>query len=231
MKDVLKQTLLAIDTATEACSAALQKDGATSVRYQIAPQKHNTLIFDMCRQLFSGSGTTFDQLDALIFGRGPGSFTGVRIAVSLAQSVTYTRDIPLVPVSNLKAVAQIAMDKYDAENICVAMDARMEEIYYACFRRNKQGIAQKVTEEAVLSPAKIQAPKDFNCIGVGTGWKCAGDVLSQRLGDKLMSIDPDILPTAEIMLKLAHPQIQSGKTHASEQITPTYLRNPLHRGG
>lgn len=220
-------TVLAVDTATEACSASLLKDGSVTERYQIAPQKHNTLIFEMCHSIFDQAQITFDNLDALVFGRGPGAFTGVRIAASFAQAIAYAKSMPLVPISNLQTVAQSTADKHNTDAVCVAMDARMNEVYSACYQRDPQGIMQAITEETVTAAHDIQIPDDFHCIGAGTGWRCANDALSAKLGERLQACDPDALPDATTMLKIATPLIQTKSFTPANQAFPQYLRNPI----
>src|SRR5688572_20199128 len=125
-----KMKLLALETATDACSAALWIDGAILGRYRLAPREHARLILPMCEELLAEAGIELAQLDGIGVGRGPGSFTGVRIACSAAQGLAYALDIPVSPVSTLAALAQGTMEEWDARCVLSALDARMGEIYF-----------------------------------------------------------------------------------------------------
>lgn len=173
--------VLAIDTATEACSAALHCGGLTRRRFEIAPRRHNTLIFEMCESLFAETGAGLGDLDALVFGRGPGAFTGVRIAASFAQGVGYARGLPVVPVSDLRAVAQAAMQRHNAASVLVAMDARMGEVYYGFFTRGKDGLAAPAGDEGVAAPEQVPVAADFHGITAGSAWRAHRDALSKAL--------------------------------------------------
>ena len=224
-----KPVLLAIDTATEACSAALLKNGTITARYEIAPRRHNILIFEMIREVLAKTDTQISDINAIAFGRGPGSFTGVRIAASLAQSIAYVHHLPLIPVSNLQIVAQIGLDANTTDAVCVAMDARMEEIYCAYYERAPDGLAKLLTEEQVIPPTELEVPQGFQGISVGSGWKSAKTELESVLKDHITSYDPEILPNAETMIKLALPRLQSGEIVSPNQGIPNYLRNPFSK--
>src|SRR5687767_3987718 len=120
--------LLAIDTSTEACSAALSSNGAIIERYEIAPQQHGQLILSMIESLLSEASLQITQLNALAFGRGPGSFTGIRIAAGVIQALAFAQDLPVVPISTLQALAQNAYNTVQATHVLSAIDARMGEI-------------------------------------------------------------------------------------------------------
>ena len=100
--------ILAIDTATEACSAALYVDGKVRSHYQLAPREHSLLILKMVEQLLVDANAKVKQLDAITFGRGPGSFMGLRIAAGVVQGIAYAHDIPVIPLSTLQVIAQRA---------------------------------------------------------------------------------------------------------------------------
>jgi len=178
-------TVLAIDTATEACSAALHCGGAVRRRFEIAPRRHNTLIFEMCESLFEETGAGLGDLDAIVFGRGPGAFTGVRIAASFAQGVGYGRGLPVVPVSDLRAVAQAAMERHNAASALVTMDARMGEVYYGCFRRGEDGLAAPAGDEGVAPPEQVPVAAGFRGICAGSAWRVHRDALNKALGNAL----------------------------------------------
>ena len=134
MKNV---TLLALDTATEACSVALLRGGEKTHLAQFAQREHTKHILPMVDEILAQAGITLHQVDALVFGRGPGSFTGVRIGAGIAQGLAFGADLPVIPVSNLVAMAQTAYVQYQAENVLTAIDARMNEVYFAQWQAQK----------------------------------------------------------------------------------------------
>ena len=231
MGEAIRQTVLAVDTATEACSAALLVNGEITGRREVAPQRHDALVFEMCRALLREAQIGFEALDALVFGRGPGAFTGVRIAAALVQSIAWVRSLPVVGVSDLQSVAQSAMERRGAQPVLVAMDARMGEVYYGCFECDAQGLACAVGEEGVASPQAVQVPAGFSrvCIGAGSGWKVARAALSTRFDGRLDAVEADILPDAAVMLRLAIPRIRTADILPASGALPVYLRNPLRR--
>ncbi|MCW8941987.1 MAG: tRNA (adenosine(37)-N6)-threonylcarbamoyltransferase complex dimerization subunit type 1 TsaB, partial [Gammaproteobacteria bacterium] len=128
--------ILAIDTATEACSAALYieseaPDAGITSEYQLAPREHSRLILKMIDRLLSQAGIAVAELDAIAFGRGPGSFMGLRIAAGVVQGIAFAHDIPVIPVSTLKTIAQRAYELTGSKNVLAAIDARMDEVYWA----------------------------------------------------------------------------------------------------
>ena len=132
--------LLAIDTATEGCSAALVNDQQLLTRMEVQPRKHAELILPMLDELLSEAGLAISQLDALAFGRGPGAFTGVRIATGVIQGIAFGADLPVVPVSTLRALAQRAFQEYQHANVLTAFDARMDEVYWASYQLAENGL-------------------------------------------------------------------------------------------
>jgi tRNA threonylcarbamoyladenosine biosynthesis protein TsaB len=117
--------ILAVDTATEACSAALYIDGEIEQKFELAPREHTQFILQMIESLLVEADLKMNQLDALAFGRGPGSFTGVRIATGVVQGIGFAADLPVVPISTLASIAQVMQDDHGADKVLYAIDARM----------------------------------------------------------------------------------------------------------
>ncbi len=132
--------LLAIETAAEACSAALLIDGEISLRYEVQPRKHSELIMSMLNSLLQEADLSPARLDGLAFGCGPGSFTGVRIAAGVAQGVALGADLPVVRVSTLAALAQGYFRQSGHTSVLPAFDARMQEVYWGCYRLQDSGL-------------------------------------------------------------------------------------------
>lgn len=214
--------LLVIDTATEACSAALSIDGKVSSMFELCPQQHSQRILPMVEQLLNEAGVSIQQLDYLGFGRGPGSFTGVRIATGILQGLALGTELPVVGVSTLAAMAQQAITLHDADSVAVAIDARMEEVYFGCFT-NVDGIAKLHTEEAVLNPENtlLQLDNQIQHIA-GTGW----DAYPQL--SAYCQTPPEILyPDARYMLPLALEMIADELATDIENVQPVYLRDKV----
>ncbi len=215
--------ILAIETATEACSAALGIDGEIIERYAVAPRRHAGLILNMVEELLAESGSSLAGLDALAFGRGPGGFTGVRIAAGVVQGLAFGAALPVIPVSTLAALAQAAGREGDA--VLAAMDARMGEVYWGLFKKDEDNGVLPVNAEQVSKPEQVQVPAGDDWHGVGSAWHSYGDVLNNNLSGRLKSVRADCFPRAGCVLELALREFSAGNTVAPEQALPSYLRN------
>ncbi len=226
--------LLALDTATEGCSAALWIDGAMIHREVEVGRGHSGLILSMIDQLLAEGAVALGSLDALAFGRGPGSFTGVRLAASVAQGLAFGAGLPVVPVSDLRAVAQRAWSEGgDAAtpHALVCNDARMHEVYWGCFELGADRLMHPVGEEHVGPPATVEVPGSWaglRVTGAGRGFR-AYPVLRDRLGAALTHIAADILPGAPEIACLAVAEARVGNVLLPEQAVPVYLRDDVAR--
>lgn len=218
--------LLALDTATEACSAALLIDGKVRERFEIAPRAHARLLLPMLDELLKEAGLAPAQLDAVAFGRGPGSFTGVRIAASVAQGIAFAADLPVLPVSTLAALAWPAL-RNGADRVFAAIDARMGEIYSAAYARSAQGGLQTLTEERVTPATAVCVPAGDAWQGVGSGWAVYADALRPHFGASLLGFDATALPHAAAIAALAAVDFAQGCAVTAEQALPVYLRNQV----
>ncbi|WHP29664.1 tRNA (adenosine(37)-N6)-threonylcarbamoyltransferase complex dimerization subunit type 1 TsaB [Trabulsiella odontotermitis] len=220
--------ILAIDTATEACSAALWNDGALSAHFELCPREHTQRILPLVQALLDENAIALSDLDALAFGRGPGSFTGVRIGIGIAQGLALGAALPMIGVSTLATMAQGAWRKTGATRVLAAIDARMGEVYWAEYQRDEQGVWHGEASEAVLKPEAVNArlkQLDGNWATVGTGWQAYPDMAQ---GAELTLTDGDVLlPSAEDMLPLACQLYSEQKTVAVENAEPKYLRNEV----
>ncbi|WP_313485578.1 tRNA (adenosine(37)-N6)-threonylcarbamoyltransferase complex dimerization subunit type 1 TsaB [Pseudescherichia sp.] len=220
--------ILAIDTATEACSVALWNDGTTSAHFELCPREHTQRILPLVQQTLNDSGVTLAELDALAFGRGPGSFTGVRIGIGIAQGLALGAELPMIGVSTLATMAQGAWRKTGATRVLAAIDARMGEVYWAEYQRDEQGIWHGEESEAVLKPEAVSerlSQLSGAWATVGTGWPAWPD-LGKESGLAL-SDGGILLPAAEDMLPLACQLFAQQRTVAVEHAEPVYLRNEV----
>ncbi|WP_312238394.1 tRNA (adenosine(37)-N6)-threonylcarbamoyltransferase complex dimerization subunit type 1 TsaB [Stenotrophomonas sp.] len=214
--------LLAFETATEACSVALYVDGQVLERFEIAPRRHAELSLPWAEALLAEAGVARSQLDAIALGRGPGAFTGVRLAIAIAQGIALALDRPLVPVSTLQVLALRA--PADADHVLSSIDARMGEVYVARQVR-VDGQWRLQGEETVCAPEAVTLPDGTRWFGVGTGFGAAGGLLANRLADQLDGVDAQALPRASDVLALAVPAFARGEGMAPERVEPAYLRD------
>lgn len=230
---------LAIDASTEACSVALQVNDALSGSkiyscYELCPQSHSLQLLPMVDKLLKEANITLSQCDGLIFGRGPGSFTGVRIGVGVAQGLAFAADLPVIGVSSLQAMAQLAFTKHQQTKVFAAIDARMGEVYNAYFELDENNIMQVKTladqqTEAVTDPVLVQQRLinnvSFPVYGVGTGWDAYEEHLSSL---KSNEGTPDVLfPSAEAMLSIGVAALVRGEGVKAEDAQPVYVRDTV----
>lgn len=215
--------LLAIDTATEACSAALLCDQDLSEEFEIAPRRHAELILPMVDRLLARAGLQLAGLDALAFGRGPGAFTGVRIAAGVAQGLAFAANLPVVPVSTLAALA--AGHDGNATRLLCAIDARMGEVYWCPFAVDTAGKTVPTGSERVSAPGDIAVPGSGPCYGLGSGWERYPEILRECLGVAYAGHDSDRYPRARDIALLARTEYAAGRAVPAEQAVPVYLRD------
>jgi tRNA threonylcarbamoyladenosine biosynthesis protein TsaB len=214
--------ILALDTSTEACSVALWMDGAVAERFELGT-RHSHRILTLTQEVLVETGLSLTRLDAVAFGRGPGSFTGLRICAGVAQGLAFGADVPVVPVSSLAALAQ----GVNAPRVLAAIDARMNQLYWGAYVRNAQGLAELRGEENVLAPGEVSIPADEDWIGAGSGWDRYAALLLERLGDRVREWRPDCFPSARFVAQLGAHELASGRSLAPEQALPVYLRDEV----
>ena len=221
---MLAPRILAIDTATEACSAALWQDGCLLSRYQVAPRGHTDLILPMVAELLAEAELSLSQLDAIAFGRGPGSFTGVRITLGVAQGLAFGADLPLLGVSNLQALAQGAYRACGTDSALAAIDARMGEIYVGGFAL-ADGVMGATDNEQVMMPAEWLASTEGQswAMGVGSGL-VTYPALNVRYGELCQAVS---YPEAQDLLPEALNMWQQGRGVAAADALPVYLRDKV----
>ncbi|RRA91685.1 tRNA (adenosine(37)-N6)-threonylcarbamoyltransferase complex dimerization subunit type 1 TsaB [Aeromonas veronii] len=219
--------ILAVDTATEACSAALLVGDKLFSRWEEAPRDHTRKILPMVQAVLEDAGISLSDLDAIAFGRGPGSFTGVRIGISVAQGLAFGAGVPLIGISTLAAMAQGAYRLDGAQQVLTAIDARMNEVYFGRYELI-DGRMQLVGDEVVSDPVALVDARGklagrVTC--VGTGFETYGETLS-GLADELAESQVRF-PAAEDMLPLARAAWLAGEAVPVEQATPVYLRDKV----
>lgn len=211
--------LLAFELATEACSVALWIDGEVRERYAVAPRRHAELALPWADALLAEAGIAKAALDGIGVGRGPGAFTGVRLAVSIAQGIALALDRPVAAVSTLAALALQAGDG----DVLAAIDARMGEVYLGGYRVAGDDV-RVLLQEQVGDPASITLAAEAGWRGAGTGFAAADGALQSRLAPGCV-VDAAALPHAADVARLAAAMFARGDTCAPERVEPAYLRN------
>lgn len=221
--------ILALETATEACSAALWVDGAVRERFEIAPRRHADLILPMAESLLAEAGIARAQLDAIAVGRGPGAFTGVRLALSVAQGLALALDRPVLPVSTLAALALEAAHHAAAPDatLLALIDARMSELYVGVYRLDDDGLVGALDDESLQAPKNLQVPEAARYLAIGSGCGVHAEVLSERFGERLVATLPEALPHAAAIARLGAREFAAHGGVDAADAQPVYLRDKV----
>jgi tRNA threonylcarbamoyladenosine biosynthesis protein TsaB len=223
--------ILALDTATENCSAALLTGAGVSAREERPTRGHAGRILAMVAEVLDEAGLSLAQLTALAFGRGPGAFTGVRLAASICQGLAFGANRPVVPVSDLRALAQRVLTAApEARAVLVCNDARMQEVYWGAFERGPDGLARAVQDEAVGAAATVSLPTAWKAGVHGAG---SGFVAYPELKVKLTGLGGrvwgELLPSAREIAQLAAAEVLAGRQLRADEAVPVYLRDDVAR--
>ncbi|GAA5316169.1 MAG: tRNA (adenosine(37)-N6)-threonylcarbamoyltransferase complex dimerization subunit type 1 TsaB [Candidatus Pelagadaptatus aseana] len=227
-------TILAVETSSNLCSVAVLRDGQVFELTEDAPREHTQKLLPMIDALLTDNNLQLADLDAIAYGCGPGSFTGLRICLGVVQGLAYGRDIPLIPVSSLETIARSAAEQgnlgVDKGYLVVANDARMDEVYACFYEFGPDGVVA-LSEEQVLKPAELCCQSQFKSLvqeffAIGDGWHYPdlAEVLANREDNQSQCI---IKATAGVMLGIAAEKLARGETIAAEQSEPTYLRDSV----
>lgn len=213
--------LLAFDTSTTACTVAISHGDALAQTFQVAPMQHAKLLLPMIQDLLQELSLSLHELDAIIYGAGPGSYTGIRIASSVAQALSFAISKPVIQISSLAVYAQTAWLQHQWETVLVAQDARMQQIYFAGFKLHG-GLMQNMHPDSVLSYEQLAqyliTPSPIPLAYVGDGWQ----LLPAKLTPKML--DYALLPRAEALLQLGKANYVKGNCLKPEEAQPIYLR-------
>jgi tRNA threonylcarbamoyladenosine biosynthesis protein TsaB len=221
-------TLLAIDTSTEACSAALLQQEKIKERYELAPRKHTQLILPMMQSLLDEAGLKLRDLDALAFTCGPGSFTGLRIAASILQASALAADLPVVCVSSLQCLAQGAYRELQAQQVFAAMDARLQEVFCAAYRLDEaSGIMQACGPEQLLEAQQCVLTEMTDFVGVGSGWDLHHALFTAQFKNQLQRWVPQRYPRAYDTAVIASHAYHRGAGVSAAEALPNYLRETV----
>ncbi len=223
-----KIIFLAIDTSSDACSVALGVDNAVYACHEIVPRRHADKVLGMVAHVLLEAQINLQDVTAWVLGRGPGSFTGVRLGVSVVQGLAFATGKPVIPVSSLAILAQKVIGA-GASRVAVANDARMNEIYWGLFGSDEQRVAVPLGEECLLSPEWVSLPEGGDWQGVGSGFVAYREQLDTRFS--WSGIEAHSLPCATEALPLAMRAWKAGQFVNAEEAQPVYLRNQVVRTG
>ena len=223
--------ILALDTATDACSVALSLNGEVQALCEQIPRQHNQRVFAQLDTLLAGQSPAERGIEALAYTHGPGSFTGLRIAASVMQGLAFAEKLPVVGVSTLACIAQGAWRRGELgknQSALVILDARLNEIYWGLYQL-QQGLAQPVLPDAVSAPALMPASiagQDLPLVAIGNGLKYIGQ-MPGRVTAAIAARHPDSRPDSRDLLPLAEAALARGEFHSALNVHPVYLRNEI----
>jgi tRNA threonylcarbamoyladenosine biosynthesis protein TsaB len=218
-------TILALETSTELASAALLHGEQVFARESSGVQTHSQTILPMMQSLLAQAGITLAQCDAIAFGAGPGSFTGVRTACGIAQGLAFGADLPVIPIVTLQAMAQACREASGASEVLALLDARMDEIYWAQYHFSE---GWRTVVEPSLSPASgILLSEDVTICGNGLSVYVANSAANSGLHLPIGNVQPDIMPHAKHVAQLARIEFIANRMVAPRDAQPIYLRNKV----
>jgi tRNA threonylcarbamoyladenosine biosynthesis protein TsaB len=219
--------VLALDTSTESCSVALLDGAVTTMRQEILERGHAERVLPMVDELLSESGLALAELDGIAFGRGPGAFTGLRIAAGVTQGLALGANLKVAPVSSLAGVAAL-VPAAAGEVVLVCNDARMGEIYWAVFKVEADGAVRPLSTENVSTPGNVGhgAPPARHAAGNALA---AYPGLSERLASSGVMVHPGIYPRADAIARLGAEMLAAGAGVPAEEAQPVYVRDDVAR--
>ena len=220
--------ILAIDTSSECCSVALGVGDDVREQFERSPMQHAERVLPMVELLMSDAGLTLSHLDAIAFGRGPGSFTGLRIGIGVVQGLAWGVQTPVVPISSLAAVAQSYVDQERSDRqarICVAMDARMQEVYTAQFELDENHLVLPASAERVCPPDLVEIDAPGKTTAVGNGFERYPALT--KLASQLHTCEPDCWPHAASIIRLAGRWLDENEALPASMAQPVYLRDKV----
>ncbi len=220
---------LALETSTDACSVALLVDGRVATSFEVAPRRHNQRIFTMLHEVLGEGGLGSCSLDAIAYGQGPGSFTGLRVVASAVQGLGFSRGLPAVPVCTLSCQTQTAVRKglvRPGDYVVSTLDAQIGEFYWRLLKVKEDGLE-------VLGPAQVCRPED--CVvdreGLHLHWVGSGarylQEIPEELRSRVTSVHAEVLPAAEDLIPIAQVQWRAGQVQQPHEVAPLYIRDEI----
>ncbi len=218
--------ILALDSATDACSAALYLDGDISEHFELAPRRHTQLLLPMAHELLAEAGMEMGDLDLLAYTQGPGSFTGLRITLGIVQGLAFGLDKPVIGISTLAALAERCFQKQDVTRVAVAMDARMDQVYWGEYVLDHAGHCTALSADSLRNPADVPFLGDGWHVA-GTGWQRYSSELQKASGIVQGQQTIESYPHAAEAAKLAALRASEGAAKSALEARPSYLRDKV----
>ena len=224
--------LLALDTSTDACSVAITDGHETWSDFAVCPREHNSRLPEMLTATLAASGMAYADLDAVVCGVGPGSFTGIRIAVGFAQGLAAALRVPVYPVTGTASMsAKTFEERPEATKVAIAIDARMGELYWAIYRRCNNALVAVDKPECLVRPDDLLLPDGQDWVATGGAWQLPDS--AQAMALQARGVDfVETWPDALLMLSLVQAQgpeltTPAPQSVAADQLQPLYLRNQV----
>ena len=220
--------ILAIETATDACSVAVLIDEQIRECHQVAPRQHSQLLFAMLRELLPRGNLREQGIGVIAYGSGPGSFTGLRIAASAVQGLAYSCGLPAIAVPTLAVLAQTALRQGVAspeDTVFCTLDARINEVYSAVYRY-EDSLAVLCDGPWACSPGDLPSIGSASLLALGSGCQFA-DQFPLPLGERVWACHPDLLPSARDILPQAAASLRRGDTLTPAEVQPVYVRDEI----
>lgn len=217
--------LLALETSSEKFSITLKTQDKYFNYDEGVIHQTSQNILPVIKQLLSDANISLKSLDAIVLGKGPGSFTGLRIAFSVAQALAFVlEELSIILISSLRACAQAVFDKTQCPKILVAMNAYKEEIYLGIYQKDNMGFMQEVVPDSLIKPNLLVMPDSMNWLGVGNAFEIYEESLRSRCGEKLSDVQIAHYPTAEALIKLGEVEFSHKNFVSLKEAVPIYLR-------
>ena len=214
--------ILAIDTATEACSVSLNLGGTVSKQIEIAPNGHSKLVLGMVQSLLQQARLGLKQLDVLAVNVGPGSFTGLRIGIGVTQGLAYGAGLKVIPVGSLEVLAQAVPHQV----VLAAIDARMQQIYYALYHKLPDGEQREIIQPGLIAPDRLVIKDQGEVVGTGSGWDSYAPVMTEAMQGTLLNWLPQQYPEASTLSTIAAARGLKNAISPLE-LTVCYIRNEI----
>lgn len=214
------KNILAIETSAAVCSVALSTERAFFDQFELAQREQSQLLLPMINKILEEANISLTDLSAIAVAIGPGSFTGIRLGLSVVQGFTIGTHIPVIAISSLQAIAQGIFEEFGEPQVLVCVNAYMDEVFFAIYCVDAEGIMQLEGEELLSLPEELLLPPNFTeCVGAGNGWA----VHAERLPSAPKKIYTEYLPRARNLVKLA--QALQNQAKPIDEISAIYLRN------
>jgi len=216
-------TILAIETSSELASCALLSGDTVTARESGGVRTHSQSLLPMVQELLAESGIRLAEVDAIAFGAGPGSFTGVRTACGVAQGLAFGLDLPVLPLITLEAMAEACRARTGATEVLAVLDARMSEVYWAQYRFD--GVWSAVVEPVLSKPEAVEPLATEGLAACGNGFAVYPDAFAGKAFAE--HADSSIVPHARELARIGAAALAAGQGVPAAQAQPLYLRNKI----